>query len=303
MKPCTTAIATAITATAICSTVGASSSEVPRSQQHHKSFSVSSLVANPTHHEHHRTSNINRVPWVPSSVSLADTNLISITTSIKPSSIRGGACSDTTPTLFAKVLASAAVETFLMHQLLMFGVKTKSTYSTAIRIAVCFSVIFGSAYFGILIDNGLSSATKQVLAPNEIPGDSDWYSNLAKPRWNPPGWLFPIMWLIISKPTQFVAVWKLMATSSEKRLALPFLVYCAHLSLGDAWNKVFFGLQCIGRGMAVIFTFWSVLWSSAYLFREVDSSAGLFLLPTCLWVTVAAALNWSIFLLNREKIE
>ena len=159
--------------------------------------------------------------------------------------IRGGACSDSTPALFGKVALSASLETFLMYQLLNYGVSlnaSKSIQIKPIQAALVIVVIFGSAYFGQIIDTGMSTATRQVMAPNEIPGDADWYSNLKKPSWNPPGWLFPIMWLVISKPTQFVAVWKLMRDNSEKDLTLPLIVYCAHLSLGDAWNKVFFGL-------------------------------------------------------------
>ena len=151
---------------------------------------------------------------------------------------------------------------------------------------------------------GLSAASKQVLDPNSTP-NPDWYSGLKKPDWNPPGWLFPIMWLIVSKPTQFIAVTKLLdalATAENKEGGVSYLsllMYCTHLSLGDAWNKVFFGLQCTGRGLAVILTFWSVLWTSAYLFYQVDEAAGLFLVPTGLWVTVAAALNASIYFQNK----
>ncbi|KAL7486495.1 hypothetical protein ACHAW6_012089 [Cyclotella cf. meneghiniana] len=217
--------------------------------------------------------------------------------------VRGGACSDSTPALFGKVAASAAVETFIMYQLLAFGAaaNTLTSMPSGTRIlqaVLALFVVFGSSYFGQLIDSGMSAATRQVLAPNEIPGDADWYLNLQKPFWNPPGWLFPIMWLVVSKPTQFVAVTKLMANNNKTDIMIPLLVYCAHLSLGDAWNKVFFGLQCIGRGVTVISAFWGVLLLSALLFYKVDPSAGIFLVPTFLWVSVAAALNWSIFILN-----
>ncbi|KAL7532076.1 hypothetical protein ACHAXR_004413 [Thalassiosira sp. AJA248-18] len=223
-------------------------------------------------------------------------------------SCRGGACSDSTPALFMKIASSAAVETGLMFSLFSYAVKANTMgYSTAIarsiQAAVLLLVIFGSASFGAIVDNGLSAATKQVLDPNQIPGDADWYKNLKKPRWNPPGWIFPIMWLIISKPTQFMAVWKLITQNYEKDLSIPLAVYCGHLSLGDAWNKVFFGLECTGRGLAVIYAFWSALLLSAYLFYKTDQYAGLLLLPTCMWVTVATALNWSIYLLNKDDSE
>lgn len=108
------------------------------------------------------------------------------------------------------------------------------------------------------------------------------------------------MWLIVSKPTQFMAVYKLITQNSGKDITLPLLVYVAHLSLGDAWNKVFFGLECTGRGLVVIKAFWIVLFASAYLFYNVDQVAGMLMLPTCAWVSVATALQWSIFLLNGE---
>jgi tryptophan-rich sensory protein len=44
----------------------------------------------------------------------------------------------------------------------------------------------------------------------------------------------------------------------------------------------------------------TVLWLSACLFYREDSIAGLLLLPTCVWVTVAGALNWTIHILNSE---
>lgn len=109
------------------------------------------------------------------------------------------------------------------------------------------------------------------------------------------------MWIIVSKPTQFMAVWKLVRQHYTEDLTIPLVVYCGHLSLGDMWNKVFFGLECTGRGLAVICTFWSVLALSAYLFYNVDKYSGLLLLPTLGWVTVATALNWSIYLLNKDE--
>ena len=87
---------------------------------------------------------------------------------------RGGACSDSTPALFAKVALAAAVETGLMYGLLSYAVKANTMdYSTAItrylQAAILLAIIFGSASFGAIIDNGLSAATKQLFEPNTIP--------------------------------------------------------------------------------------------------------------------------------------
>lgn len=223
---------------------------------------------------------------------------------------RGGATSDSDAILWLKVLVSAAAETgallSVFYTSLMLGAfelaencKMGKVFGLPISYwASILVVVFGSSFFGSLVDGGMSVATQQALDPNVVPGDSAWYANLKKPFWNPPGWVFPIMWLIVSKPTQVVALSKLLKASGESFPWNALAVYCAHLSLGDAWNKVFFGFQYSGKGAAVITAFFGLLLTSAYLFSGVDPDAGKFLFPTCGWVFVASSLNWYIYLNN-----
>lgn len=97
---------------------------------------------------------------------------------IYPSIPRGGACSDSTPRLFAKIALGAAVETSLMYALidLIITLKSNNSHSgnsTAMiaifQTIVLLSIIFGSSTFGAIVDRGLSAATKQILDPNQIP--------------------------------------------------------------------------------------------------------------------------------------
>ena len=140
------------------------------------------------------------------------------------------------------VLLQPAIETTLMYQLLKLSTNINFVSSLTKRIiqtTTLLLIIFASSTFGSIVDMGVSAASKQVLDPNSTP-NPDWYSGLKKPKWNPPGWIFPIMWLIVSKPTQFIAVSKLIATQSKNGVDypnLPLLAYCTHLALGDAWNK------------------------------------------------------------------
>ena len=217
---------------------------------------------------------------------------------------RGGACTDSDPALFVKIGTSAAVEAATMLGTLKLGQylgekleQPKIADLPLTQWISVFAVIFASSFFGSVVDGGLSAATSQVIDPNVTPGDPEWYDSLQKPSWNPPGWVFPIMWLIVSKPTQMVAVSKLFKESSISWG--PLAVFCGHLALGDAWNKVFFGLQCTGRGAAVITVFYTALVASVYLFSQVDPIAANFLLPTLGWVTIATCLNWNIYVNNK----
>mmetsp|Transcript_24981 Transcript_24981/g.28581 ORF Transcript_24981/g.28581 Transcript_24981/m.28581 type:complete len:299 (+) Transcript_24981:54-950(+) len=225
---------------------------------------------------------------------------------------RGGACSDSNPALFVKIGATAIAESFVLLGLLLTSTKLTNNFTSIptvfneplLELLASMMIIFGSSIFGAIVDGGLSAATKQTLNPTKVSGDPNWYANLKKPSWNPPGWLFPIMWLIVSKPTQLSALSRIFkygknVTTTSIPL-FPAFIYTTTLALGDAWNKVFFGLECLGAGTVVILTFFTFLLLSTYLFYHIDPVAGYYMLPTCAWVFVATALQWSIYLKNKK---
>ena len=194
-----------------------------------------------------KKNNDNKPAFFSNSVSV-DTNSIINTVP------RGGACSDSNPALFAKITAAAVAESVVLLGVLLSSVKLSDTtfpgssmipsiYNLPLlELIASFMVIFGSSFFGAVVDGSLSAATKQALNPSKVLGDPNWYANLKKPTWNPPGWIFPIMWLLISKPTQLCAVSRILkygngtggaVTSSTTSHLLALFVYTTHLALGD----------------------------------------------------------------------
>lgn len=226
---------------------------------------------------------------------------------------RGGACSDTTPVMFAKLGTTALLESASLFGILWASVKIANSEfypswiptvinEPLVELLASFVVIFASALVGAIVDGSTSAATRQVLAVTKVAGEENWYSNLKKPSWNPPGWVFPIMWLIVSKPTQLCAMSRILKfglRDSPEASWMAIAVYTTHLALGDTWNKVFFGLECVAQGTVVISLFFAALLTSAYLFYNIDATAGLYMLPTCGWVAVATALQYSIYFLNK----
>ena len=150
--------------------------------------------------------------------------------------------------------------------------------------------VYGSGFLG--------AAKPQALMPTKVQ-NPEWYDKLQKPPWNPPGWVFPVMWLLVAKPTQLAALETLRRAGGLTWRAPQVRAYLAHLALGDVWNQVFFAEQNIGAGLATIALFLGALWGSTALFWQAAPLAGKLMLPTCAWVAVASSLNLAIYLLNR----
>jgi benzodiazapine receptor len=227
---------------------------------------------------------------------------------------RLGGCGDTNAQVALKAAITATLETIGLMGVIAGAKMAAKKYSIpllskvvnglpVIQWASLVFVIFSPSTIKNMIEGGVSAASNQVLNPSAVPGQGEWYANLKKPLFNPPGWLFPIMWLIVSKPTQMIAVSKILKAVDPAPWWPALTVYCAHLSLGDAWNDVFFGCERIGLGAGVISTFYGMLLTSAKLFGDLNGDAGLFMLPTCGWVTVATALNLAIYRLNPGEVE
>eukprot|EP00629_Pelagomonadales_sp_RCC1024_P001161 CAMPEP_0119287588 /NCGR_PEP_ID=MMETSP1329-20130426/35846_1 /TAXON_ID=114041 /ORGANISM="Genus nov. species nov., Strain RCC1024" /LENGTH=296 /DNA_ID=CAMNT_0007288349 /DNA_START=85 /DNA_END=971 /DNA_ORIENTATION=+ len=202
--------------------------------------------------------------------------------------------------LLAVVKAARACPPAVSEALVSFKVLPSATIKglAAVEWTAWFAVIFGSSALGSLVDSSLRAASRQILMPTTVAGADGWYASLNRPPWEPPGWVFPIMWLLVSKPTQLLAVARVAGLSSLELgddMVPALAVYALHLALGDAWNKVFFGQQMVFTGALVISIFYGCLLAAAGLFYSIDQTAGLLMLPTCLWVTVASALNWSIW--------
>ena len=123
-----------------------------------------------------------------------------------------------------------------------------------------------------------------------------WYEALRKPRWNPPNWVFGPMWTTIA----VLAVWAaahawLAAPDAHLRIALLFGVN-ALFHMG--WSPLFFALKRPDWALIEVPFLWlSVLALIVGLVPLSALSAGL-LAPYLAWVSVAAALNFTIVRLN-----
>eukprot|EP00634_Sargassococcus_sp_CCMP2135_P003079 CAMPEP_0198645046 /NCGR_PEP_ID=MMETSP1467-20131203/1012_1 /TAXON_ID=1462469 /ORGANISM="unid. sp., Strain CCMP2135" /LENGTH=281 /DNA_ID=CAMNT_0044380525 /DNA_START=26 /DNA_END=871 /DNA_ORIENTATION=+ len=200
--------------------------------------------------------------------------------------------------VITRAVGWTAAETAVLYGALVWAAATRDARLELTLIVV---VVFGSSAVAEALlaaaNAALSVPLRQILIPTRVP-DQTFYDSLPKPQWNPPTWVFPVAWLLVSKPTQVLALNRLKAGKLNMAARL---AYVFHLALGDTWNRVFFGERHVGLGVVVIGLFVSSLALAAGLFARLDRRAALFLLPTLAWVSVAAALNLRIWQLLQAK--
>src|SRR4030042_104230 len=142
-----------------------------------------------------------------------------------------------------------------------------------------------------------AGAIGSIFQRQEIP---TWYATLEKPVFNPPNWLVSPVWTLLYILMGIAAflVWRKGWENRQVKIAL--IAFLVQLVLNASWSVVFFGFQSPLYGLIVISVLWVAILYTALKFYRLSLAAGVLMLPYLLWVTFAAVLNESIWLLNRE---
>jgi translocator protein len=124
-----------------------------------------------------------------------------------------------------------------------------------------------------------------------------WYASLDKPSFNPPNWIFGPVWtmLYILMGISLALVWQ--NHTGGRRHAIK--IFMIQLVLNLLWSILFFYLQSPLAAFNEIIVLWATILMAIYFFYRISKPAAYLLIPYILWVTFAAVLNFSIYILNR----
>jgi benzodiazapine receptor len=130
------------------------------------------------------------------------------------------------------------------------------------------------------------------------PNIPTWYAGLAKPAFNPPDAVFPVVWTILYILMGVAAwlVWQAPADVAHRRAALT--AWFVQLGLNVAWPYAFFAAQSPLAGLVAIVALLLAVAATILAFRRVSGAAALLLAPCLAWVAFATVLNASILSLN-----
>lgn len=128
----------------------------------------------------------------------------------------------------------------------------------------------------------------------------DWYRGLAKPRWNPPDWLFGPAWAVLYTMIA-VSGWLVWRDHGFAGAAAALAAYGVQLLLNAAWSAIFFGMRRPDLAFAELVVFWAAILATVVLFWPLQRMAALLLVPYLAWVTFAGVLNLTLWRMNAGR--
>jgi len=124
---------------------------------------------------------------------------------------------------------------------------------------------------------------------------SDWYANLSKAPWEPPGWVFGAAWtaIMICFGIYMAYLWPLV----ENRNML-VRIYAAQLLLNISWNPIFFYYHHVLGGLVLITLLTIIVAIFLFKYRVLLKTKSLLILPYLIWLLIATSLNAYILFNN-----
>lgn len=124
---------------------------------------------------------------------------------------------------------------------------------------------------------------------------SEWYNNLNKAPWSPPGWVFGFAWTTIMI---CFAVYMSYAWTKVSDLKLLVILFAVQWILNIAWNPAFFYFHQVTVALIIISLltilvgyFLVAYWSDLKIYS-------LLIMPYFVWLLIATSLNAYILVRN-----
>lgn len=140
----------------------------------------------------------------------------------------------------------------------------------------------------------LAGTLGSLATMSEVRG---WYTTLAKPEFNPPSWVFGPVWTVLYI-LMGVSLWLVWRSPSPEARATR-VAWFGMLALNAAWSPLFFGMHRPDLALIDIALYLVALSALTRLLWSQSRLAAWLQIPHLGWVTFAAALNASIWWLNR----
>ena len=126
---------------------------------------------------------------------------------------------------------------------------------------------------------------------------AEFYRELIRPSWSPPGWLFGPVWSVLYA-LMGIAAWLVWRAHGFAGAAVGLRLFIVQLAFNGLWTWLFFVWHQGGLAFAEILLLWVLIAANIVFFWRVNKLAGILLMPYLAWVSFASALTLTTWRLN-----
>jgi tryptophan-rich sensory protein len=123
---------------------------------------------------------------------------------------------------------------------------------------------------------------------------SDWYQQLNKAPWTPPGWLFGVAWTTIMLCFTFFMADLVM---KEKSLWV-WILFGVQFVTNIFWNYFFFNRHMTFIALVDLVVLTAIVWFMFFRFKGIVGMQSFFVTPYMIWLMIAVSLNAYAWLKN-----
>lgn len=140
----------------------------------------------------------------------------------------------------------------------------------------------------------LAGVIGSVFTTPKIP---NWYASLIKPTFNPPGWIFGPVWILLFI-LMGISLYLIWTANIKHKKTLALTTFFIQLCLNTLWSILFFGFMSPFAALIEIVFLWIAILATIIFAHKISSTAGKLLIPYLVWVSFAMILNTGIWVLN-----
>jgi benzodiazapine receptor len=129
----------------------------------------------------------------------------------------------------------------------------------------------------------------------------NFYGQLIRPDWAPPGWLFAPVWSTLYAMMGFSA-WLVWRRNGFKPDKTPLVLFVVQLAVNALWSWLFFAWHQGGLAFAEVLVLWVLIVATCIAFWRSHAPAGVLMLPYLAWVTFASFLTYATWQLNPDLL-
>jgi len=126
-----------------------------------------------------------------------------------------------------------------------------------------------------------------------------WYRRLRKPSFNPPQFVFPIVWTALYA-LMALSGWRVWRTEASQDRSRALYLWASQLASNAAWTKIFFGEHRPVLALADVVLLESLVARYIVTANKIDRTAALCFVPYAGWLGFATILNADIARLNPD---